>query len=662
MSAQPDVRQIPWWKRVAFSLAPTLLIVLVLIVAELILRATAPPTTDVLVTEVQFDGTTWFQTNRGHLARYFPPGAPVVPEFKTVLFRKEKLPTTFRVICLGSSSMYGTPYDMNANIPGILRRQLRHRYPGLEWEVINLGASAINSNVIRDLVPEILPLQPDLVLIYMGHNEYYGPDGIGASLPERLFPGLTPWKYQARRLQLVQAAQRWFSSGRTEQAGARNLMEQVSGGHHVDLGSRESRRVLAHFGDNLDAMLTAFEEAHVPVIVSDIASNLMFPPFVTDSVIAGKGVAAFDAQMRGLAEAKRYDVLLQSADALGAAASQHPLAAYWKGVGLRGLGHPAEAIPFLRFARDNDLLKFRAPSAVDSIIHVTARRHGTLCFSADTLLQHASVDGIAGDSLFWEHLHPTPAGYYCIASGFLDAITRSGLVKSPMEHAAPLPLDMQALHICWLDLAYGDVSIQHLTGRWPFENYERTPLVLRGSDQPLLDLVHDTHARKLAWNDACYRSATLFWRTGRQQEALTTYLAMLEEYPYSFYTNYLTGSLLNTMGRRDEAVGYLQTALRSHPDYLPAQLDLGLLDVNAGRLAEGEGHLRIVTERAGSTQEDLRMKANALYGLGAAAFNRGDATAAEEAVGQALAIAPGYADALRLQAAIRQMPGRRARH
>ena len=92
----------------------------------------------------------------------------------------------------------------------------------------------------------------------------------------------------------------------------------------------------------------------------------------------------------------------------------------------------------------------------------------------------------------------------------------------------------------------------------------------------------------------------MFWRTGRLREALTTYQAMLEEYPFSFYTNYLAGNLLNAMGEKEEAMTYLRSSLRSNPDYLPAHLDLGLLEVNAGRYEEGEGHLRAVVQQAGT--------------------------------------------------------------
>ena len=211
---------------------------------------------------------------------------------------------------------------------------------------------------------------------------------------------------------------------------------------------------------------------------------------------------------------------------------------------------------------------------------------------------------------------------------------------------------MDSLHVCWLDLAYGDYSIQHLTGRWPFDRYARAPLVLQQADAQLLKLVQDTHARKIQWNDACYASATIFWRTGRLRDALTTYEAMLEEYPYSFYTNYLAGNLLSTMGEKHRAVDYLAASVRSNPEYLPPRLDLGLLEANSGRYEEALEQLQRVAGQSGTTQSVLRMKATALYGIGAVWANRGDAARAMEAVDQALVLFPGYPDALRLKEAL----------
>lgn len=645
---------LPLWKRILFSVVPVTVLIALLIVAELILRQTSSVLPAHLVDEVQFDGISWYQTNRSFLAGYFPAGSPMVPEFKTALFRKEKTPSTFRIMCLGGSTMFGTPYDMNANIQGILRRQLRNRYPSVEFEVINWGASAINSNVIRDFAGDLLVFRPDLIVVYMGHNEYYGPDGVGASSLEKLFPSLTPFKYRLRELRLVQIVQGWLAGGSEANEHARGLMRQVSGGNLVSLESDDSRRVLAQFGSNLDHIIGTFTKARIPVILSDISSNLTFPPFAYDSTVTGWSASAFDAHMRDLATGKQFAEMLQTVRTVPAACAQHPLVLYWNGIALRSTGDPVAARQSLRLARDGDLLKFRAPGEVNAIIEAAAMKHKVPLIRADSLLSAASADGIPDDSLFWEHLHPTPRGYYIIAGGFLEAITRSGIIRTPASASPVVPFQPDSLHVCWLDLAYGDISIQHLTGKWPFDRYVRTPLVLQRGDPEQLRIVQEAYARKLQWTEACYASAKAFWSAGKLRDALTTYEAILEEYPYGFYSNYLTGSLLNTMGERERAIHYMRASISANPDYLPPRLDLGLLEVNNGRYEEAMEHLQRVVQRAGSTGQELHMKANALYGIGAAWANRGDPRQAMAAVDQALALEPGYPDAIRLKEALLQ--------
>ena len=175
-------------KRILLVLVPYVVVLLLLAATEVGLRLFNPSLANPLVTEVTYDGIEWYQINRGYLKKYFPINTPLIPEFKTSLFRKQKLRNTFRIFCLGESSMFGTPYQMTCNIPGIVRKQLRHLYPEKEIEVVNWGASAINTNVIADLAKDLVRYQPDLILVYTGHNEFYGPDGVGASFVTKHLP------------------------------------------------------------------------------------------------------------------------------------------------------------------------------------------------------------------------------------------------------------------------------------------------------------------------------------------------------------------------------------------------------------------------------------------------------------------------------------------
>ena len=88
---------------------------------------------------------------------------------------------TFRVVCLGGSTTAGFPFEINATFPFQLQFRLRNALLDNWVEVINLGISAVNSYTVLDLMPEVLEIEPDLVLIYMGHNEYYGALGVGST-------------------------------------------------------------------------------------------------------------------------------------------------------------------------------------------------------------------------------------------------------------------------------------------------------------------------------------------------------------------------------------------------------------------------------------------------------------------------------------------------
>ena len=639
-------------KHIVFSLIPVMLLLLLITVTEFTLRAfgVAPPPP--LVTETLYDGVTWYQTNRAYLVKYFPAGTPLIPEFKTTLFRKEKGPRTFRIMCLGSSSMFGTPYDMNANIPGIVRKQLRHLYPDLEFEVINWGASAINSNVVRDFAPLLLSYHPDLVLIYLGHNEYYGPDGVGASFLEKFLPFLTRWKYALRECRLMRLISPLLGSGRDAGKLPTNLMREVSAGQLVRSGSGDERRVFGNLGSNLRSILRLFRGANVPVVVSELSSNLMFAPFVADSLNSPSSLAAFSSVMRQSLEKSDYAAMLDIIKCLAPKDSGNAAVLYWKGVSLRGLGRSSEARACLGAARDADLLKFRAPGEISAITHRVCTEESVRVFSGDSVLSAWSADGIAGDTLFWEHVHPTALGYYVLANSFVNEIIAGKSILGTPRTTELLPFDNDALSICWLDLAYGEFSIRHLTGHWPFENYRRATPVLDGADNTLATMVAEVHGRKREWNEACYAMATYFWRVGRTRDALTTYEAMLEEYPYGFYANYLEGSLLNSLGRTDEALGYYRRSIASNPDYTRARLDLGLIFVNRGEYDDARRELTVVLQKSDNNQSERQVRATAHYGLAALRANRKDVTGALRELDDALALVPGYPDAEHMRAAI----------
>ncbi len=643
-------------KKIVFTISTFMIFLVVMIGTEIGLRALYPELRPPFVTEVSYDGIQWYQINRSFLKKYFSSHDYIVPEFKPSLFRKEKSPDTFRILCIGESSMFGVPYQMTSTIPGIVRKQLRHLYPEKEIEVINLGASAINTNVILDFSSELLSFQPDLVLLYAGHNEFYGPDGVGASFLERQFSFLTPLKYSLRDLAIFELLRsKLMDSGSRPDAGeGMTLMQQVSQNNKVSLRSHDAKRIFVRFESNLKSLIEIYRARHIPIVVSDVTSNLTFPPFSSASDQWGVNEKKNLRDAEALAASGNYEAALNALHTAEALDSTDARVNFLLGTVTAAEGKFQEAKRFLVAAKDNDLLKFRAPERINAIIKEVCATEHVPCISSDSLFASQSRNGIAGNELFWEHLHPTPIGYYRIANLYVREIEKQKYLFARYHEPRStqlLPFDTDSLSICWLDLAYGDISIRNLTNKWPFNNYSVTPIVMASADSELQRIAAEVYGQKIVWDMGCYESAQYFWKKGRRREAITTYEALLEDYPYNFYTHYLLASILTRQNMLDEAVRHYTISISSNPNYPYSRLELALIQINMGQFDQAIAHLTKAAELTSDGENPL-LKANEYYGLAVAYANKKELQKAISFVDASLKINPAYHDALLLRSKI----------
>jgi tetratricopeptide (TPR) repeat protein len=629
-------------------LIPFFTLALLEISLRILLHNEQPP----IVSEVFYDNIEWYQINRDYLKRYFPFDAAMIPEFKPSLFKKHKNDHLFRIICLGGSTMFGTPYQMNSNIPGILRKQLRHLFPEKEIEVINFAASAINSQVISRFSKELLQFQPDLIIIYMGHNEYYGPDGVGATFFEKKVRILTDLKYSLRNLRLYQALWKFISHlmQNEDQVQKMNLMQEVSGGSLIALDSEDSRRIFHLFRQSLIKIIHTFDNEGIPLIISDVASNLDFPPFASSPAKENKINEIF-YQVKRLRAGGEQDSALLLLNTFNEKYGSHALLHYWLGKVLEEKHKYEEAKSHFIMAKDNDLLKFRAPSEINRIIEEICHSKNTAAISVNEYFSTLSPGGIEGFNLFWEHLHPNETGYYYIAKLFLEKILELNFISSPRiksEGSSLLPDHPDSLSICWLDLAYADMAIMNLTRKWPFQNFQAKSKYLHLENNQLQMVVNDVFNRKLLWDEACYKTATIFEKFGKWQQAQVTYQAIIEEYPYNFYAHYHLGRSFKDRGLLNQARKHYLISIHSKPDYVYSRTELGLVEVNLGNFTEAIKQL----ETALNLKEINSLpavKANILYGLSAAYANLTEIDKALEFVDLALNILPDYQAAQNLR-------------
>jgi lysophospholipase L1-like esterase len=433
-------------RRALFTAITVLLPFLLLGATELVLRATWPGgAMPLFVPMLSESGQTLLTTNPHVAKRWFmgkgaaaPPGA--IPQ----AFPLQKPANAVRIFAMGESTTAGFPYPQTGTFPRMLEDALRDVLPSNSVQVVNLGIPATNSYALDDEVNEVIAQHPDAVVIYAGHNEFYGALGVGST--QSVLggaPSLVRAYLRLQRLRLVVAIREgvhWLGTRLAPHADAGHsvtLMETLVSDQEIPLGGPVYERGEHQFQSNLAVLLERLRAAHVPVFIGSQASDVRDqPPFV----------AAGNARPGG-------------ADSVFAQAQSA-----WT----RGDSAVADSL-FVR-ARDLDVVRFRASSDFNAIIRSEARAHGAVYVPVEERIASAAVGGAPGHDLFLEHLHPNVHGITVMARAYYDAIAQAGFLG---RRAQPDRLDTwddyaRGLDLTPLDLRIARLSTEAVTTRWPF--------------------------------------------------------------------------------------------------------------------------------------------------------------------------------------------------
>lgn len=346
----------------------------------------------------------YYLPNPNFAARYFFY-TKTVPSPSIDVFKQEKTPDIYRVFAMGGSSAAGYPYGFNGTYSRVVKDILQDRMPNKQVEVVNVGISAISSYTLYDQVAEILQQKPDAILIYAGHNEFYGALGVGSN--ENL--GGFPWfvrgylKLQQYKTFLLLrntlvGAGKWTASlfGAQEIDPNATLMERIINSRSIALDGPKHQLAMHQFDSNLSAILEEFTQQGIPVWLGSLASNY-------------KDQAPF------------VDV----PDALDAQEQPLPLAStiFQEGQSLLVNGDADAAQNQFAYAKDLDGLKFRAPESINQIIREKATEYEQVHYVPvyETFVEH-SPNGIVGNELMLEHLHPNAKGYFLMGASFAQAM------------------------------------------------------------------------------------------------------------------------------------------------------------------------------------------------------------------------------------------------
>lgn len=472
----------------------------------------------------------YLQANPRVVTRFFtdPMQAPSV-SIETAYFRTQKQAGTFRVFVQGESSAAGFPYGLGASLAGVLDQRLERAFPSREIEVISTAMAAVNSYALLDFADEIIVQQPDAVLIYVGHNEFLGILGVGSSMRLAATPGITRAFLAARDWRLFQVMSQAYARLRPAPAAAPgtagdSLMARVAGERSIALQSDLYRRGMRQFESNLGQLLERYRRAGVPVLIGTLASN--------------------ERDQSPLA-----DLAGVESDAAGAART-----AYHAAQDADEAGNHAAAREGYSWARDLDPLRFRAPADFNAVVARAAQARGARMVQVHEAFVAASPNGLVGESLLLEHVHPNLDGYFLLADVFFSALVANGLPGAP-EVDVTTAEARAGMPVSDIDRFLGDYKVLRIKAGWPFSD-DHTTVTLPAPASEAERLAQELYHERISWPEAHDRLRRHYQVQGDRAGYAHVTAILADAFPFTGLLQFETAAALIEIGRPRDAVRY----------------------------------------------------------------------------------------------------------
>ena len=523
------------------------------------------------VSKVTRNGKEYYTINQMVGKRYFNKERLYYRKGSHDYFDINKSPQTLRVFCLGASTMAGFPYEYNAIPAEFLRDRLKAAFPDKNIEVINTAIAATNSFTVDEFADELIKYKPDLFIVYMGQNEYYGVYGVGSTISIgknrsliKTYLWLQNFKTFLLLKNIINSVSSWFSSDNQQENKV--LMEEMAS-TSIRYGSEDYITGVNTFRENYREVIKTARENNIPILISSLVRNEKnLPPFVSfhssglndslknlseglfnkgiDSMNAGKYISANDLFTRAI-----------SVDSMPA--NFH----YGFAKCLEESGQYNEAEVQYSLAADLDGLRFRAPSEFNKIIFKLGNEYQIPVAAVRQSFRKKSSNGIIGSELLVDHVHPNIDGYLLLSEAWYQGIKQHKLLGPITGRESSDSTVLAKSAVTELDSLIGTLKIMELRSRPPFTKSDSVFSFIPKT--PLEQIAYEYVAQhKLSWASAHLTLAKYYLTLGHYVKSLNELRSILVSDEDNPMVLKLAGDMSLQIGKYEQAEAYYLKANR----------------------------------------------------------------------------------------------------
>lgn len=566
-----------------------------------------------------------------------------------------------RVFCIGGSTTYGRPFDDETSFCGWLRVMLARLDP-TRWEVVNAGGISYASYRAAAVMEELAEYDPDVFVIYTGHNEFLEQRTYSATLAmPRWLRDSDAW---LRRSRSYSALRGLVSHLRASTVGQRDrpLSEEVETILDRSVGPEAYRRddvlrerILEHFRFNLERMIEIARGAGAaPMLVIPASNRRDCSPFKSEFMAEtspedrDRWWTRFDAGREALDAERHRDARAQFERAV-AIDPRRADSQFWLGRALEATGDIELARRALDRALDEDVCPLRALSVIPEIVREVAAEQVVAVVDFPGILRAAAngTDDPFSESYFLDHVHPTIEAHRLLAAGIYDSMRSIDLVTAPEPRAEDLAAVREQV-LAAVDGHKHALALRNLAKVLSWAG--KTEAAARAARLALAELGEDAECSFILgaeasesgrWDDAMlhYRDALrrepdytkarnnlgiALARSGRLDEAVAAYEQTLRDAPDHRNARFNLANALSRLGRLDAAIAVYLEVLRSEPDDGDAHFNLARVYERRGDYGPAAEHYRAVLLREPEDAAIQRALARALRASGQTAEVRHD--------------------------------------
>ena len=424
----PNSTRLSRRKAILFRAVAVMLPLLVFVLIEVAFRLFSPdgPASDPYINVSPF---LMFTTERVNGEEYYRIAHRRGYAERNVAIPVKKPNNGLRIICLGGSACASWPHPPEETFAEYLEQALSVAYPDRDVEVVNAAGHGFASYRVRRVFDQILPLEPDFIILYSGNNEFLEDRGYGPA-------NVSAVDALGRNLRSVQWLRGRLFDNRTNLPGE-DLKDVAM--HFYRKAQRESlelrkdpakfARVKDHYAASMEYMVGEAERRGIPLLLFTVPVNLAdWLPTVSHSSLEGERYREWERLYylgrRGLLEGNAAEGIRQMRQAI-AMDPEHAESHYWLGRLLEAAGETGPALASYKRARDLDYNPFRAHGDFNATLRRLAdERHDAVLVDLEEEFERASERGIPGFDLFLDYVHPNKRGNLLIGEAAFDAVVR----------------------------------------------------------------------------------------------------------------------------------------------------------------------------------------------------------------------------------------------